>query len=129
MTSTECILTELRAAYPLSLRAATLAERSGYTTSGINAALGRLICNKQVSRVGTRGHYRYLYIRRMENPVPLTVDEVISLAPETAEVIQTLQHSLSRHSEGGKKITKAEARALLRLTLRLASNLVRDILD
>lgn len=59
----------------------------------------------------------------------LTPDELVSLSAEAVALGQSIAAALSSDSPGGKKVTKAEAKAIFQDALRLASALGRDLVD
>lgn len=59
----------------------------------------------------------------------LTPPEVIELSARTLSVADTIRDALAPDGPGGKKITRAEGRVILRQCLELALSLARDIAD
>ena len=55
--------------------------------------------------------------------------ETITLAADTAALGQQFAAAIAGGGDGGKKITKAEGAALLKLAAAVVSHLVRDLVD
>jgi len=55
--------------------------------------------------------------------------ETITLAVDTAALGQQFAAAISVDGDGGKKVTKKEGAALVKLALAFASHLVRDLVD
>lgn len=61
--------------------------------------------------------------------MPITPQEVVTLSTQSLELIEALRSALAPDGDGGKRITRAEGRKVIQLTLSLATALVRDVLD
>ena len=61
--------------------------------------------------------------------MPLTNDEIVSLSDNIWELLQTIEDIRKAGSANGKKLSKSEARRLLRVILKLAGKLAVDIID
>lgn len=61
--------------------------------------------------------------------MPIDVNETIKLSQEAADLIIELREALSEHGESGKRISKAEAGRIARKALRLAGELIIDVID
>ena len=59
----------------------------------------------------------------------LTADEALQLSDEAADLWRALKDSIDSDGDGGKKITKAEGRKIIRCLAQLLWQLTRDILD
>lgn len=59
----------------------------------------------------------------------LTPDEILSLSTEAIELGQSLAAALRSDSPGGRRITRAEGRELVRMAAELAAVLAREVLD
>jgi hypothetical protein len=59
----------------------------------------------------------------------LDVEEGLKLGANTASLIAEVKHALSEDSDGGKKITKAEGRMLLKQLASLTAALAVDLID
>ena len=59
----------------------------------------------------------------------LTQDELVELSGEVMSLIAEIKKVKGEDSPGGTKISKREARYLLRLILRLAAKVAIDVLD
>jgi hypothetical protein len=61
--------------------------------------------------------------------MPLTPDEVVRIGPDAVTLAKTIAGTLATDSPGGKRITRAEARQVLRLLAALLAELVREGVD
>jgi hypothetical protein len=61
--------------------------------------------------------------------MPIDPTEAIRLSRQSIELADHLRDALAPDGDGGKKITRAEGRLLLRSVLAFAAALVVDILD
>ena len=59
----------------------------------------------------------------------ITNDELIELSQEVWSLLEDIKSVRADDSQGGKAITRREARKLLRGVLRLAAKIAIDILD
>jgi len=59
----------------------------------------------------------------------LSQDELIELSDDVIALWRKIQEIKSSQSAGGKKITKKEGRALLRVVVQLAAAIALDIMD
>lgn len=59
----------------------------------------------------------------------LTTDEPITLSAEAVTLGQSIALAFSADSPGGKRVTKAERKALFQAALKLAGELGRDLVD
>ena len=64
-----------------------------------------------------------------EITMPFTNDELVTLSADVWELLQDIEDVRALGSAQGKKITKAEARRLMRTLLKLASRIVVDVID
>lgn len=61
--------------------------------------------------------------------MPLTPAEALTLSPKAVALGQAIGEALTADSDGGKKITKAEAVRILKQAANLVAALVVDLLD
>lgn len=61
--------------------------------------------------------------------MPITPDELVTLAPEAAAFVAILDKSLRKDEDGKVRVTKAEAKVIAEAAQALASHIVRDVLD
>ena len=61
--------------------------------------------------------------------MPLTLDDAVPLAKAAVPVLRSIARSLSRKSEGGRKITREEAREIGEKLAKLASAFAAEALD
>jgi len=61
--------------------------------------------------------------------MPFTEQELVGLSDEIWELMQAIEEVRSSSSDRGKKITRAEARSLLKSILKLGSAVLIDIID
>ena len=61
--------------------------------------------------------------------MPFTDDELFTLSQEVWSLLEDIESVRADGSANGKKITKAEARSLLRTILKLAATIAIDVLD
>ncbi len=59
----------------------------------------------------------------------LKSDELVTLSNDVFELWKTIQEIKSASSAGGKKITKAEGRKLLKAVVQLAAKIAIDVVD
>ena len=59
----------------------------------------------------------------------LKSDELVTLSNDVFELWKTIQDIKSESSAGGKKITKAEGRKLLKAVVQLAAKIAIDVVD
>ena len=65
----------------------------------------------------------------MEIQMGLKSDELVTLSNDVFELWKTIQEIKSASSAGGKKITKAEGRKLLKAVVQLAAKIAIDVVD
>ena len=61
--------------------------------------------------------------------MPFTNDELIDLSEEVWSLINDIQSVKAEDSAEGKKITKKEARLLLKAILKIAAKIAVDVID
>ncbi len=61
--------------------------------------------------------------------MPLDPAEIVHLSPKAATLIDQIASASAPDSEGGRKITRGEAKRVLRAALALVSQLVIDLID
>ena len=61
--------------------------------------------------------------------MPFTDDELFTLSQEVWSLLEDIESVRADGSANGKKITKGEARSLLRTILKLAATIAIDVLD
>ena len=61
--------------------------------------------------------------------MPFTDDELFTLSQEVWSLLEDIESVRADGSANGSKITKAEARSLLRTILKLAATIAIDVLD
>mgnify|MGYP003146103580 FL=1 len=61
--------------------------------------------------------------------MPFTNDELIELSEDVWELINDIQAVKAENSAEGKKITKKEARRLLKSILKIAAKIAVDVID
>lgn len=59
----------------------------------------------------------------------LTIEEALNLSPKAIELGEAIGRACSEDSPGGRKVTRAERQALLRMAIALAAELTREALD
>lgn len=61
--------------------------------------------------------------------MPLSPDEVVELRDEAVALWQEIASALRADGDGGKRITRAEARRILRAVTSLGAELARELVD
>jgi hypothetical protein len=61
--------------------------------------------------------------------MPLDPGEILEISSDAVELGAALAAALRSDSPGGKRLTKAEGRALLKQATELAAALAREVLD
>jgi N-acetylglucosamine-6-phosphate deacetylase len=59
----------------------------------------------------------------------LTLDEIITLAPEAVELVKTISDALKTDDDGHVHLTKDEARAIRALVFKLAVHVAEQAID
>ena len=61
--------------------------------------------------------------------MPIDIDDARTLSAAAIALGRELGDALSPDGDGGRKVTKAEGRRILRLTSELLMTIVKDIID
>lgn len=59
----------------------------------------------------------------------LTPDELVNLSPKAVELVTEIREATNKLGDAGAKVTKAEARRIIRAALALVGAIVVELLD